>query len=145
VHGLRKAVTAERLAELFEQEVFKHAYVHHGLPKDIVSDRDVRFQSDFWKPFNDKLGIKLNMSTAKHPQTDGQTERANGILEDTLRHFEFVGPYQTNWDEYLAVAEFAINNAWSQSTQTTPFTRNYGQHPDTPVTLQLRAHNPAVN
>jgi hypothetical protein len=139
VAACTKTVTAERLAELFEQEVFKH----HGIPKDIVSDRDVRFQSDFWKSFNDKLAIKLNMSTAKHPQTDGQTERANGILEDTLRHF--VGPYQTNWDEYLAVAEFAMNNAWSQSTQTTPFMLNYGQHPDTPVTLQLRAHNPAVN
>jgi transposase InsO family protein len=82
VAACTKTVTAEQLAELLEQEVFKH----HGIPKDIVSDRDVRFQSDFWKSFNDKLGIKLNMSTAKHPQTDGQTERANGILEDTLRH-----------------------------------------------------------
>jgi hypothetical protein len=139
VAACTKTVTAERLAELFEQEVFKH----RGIPKDIVSDRDVRFQSDFWKSFNDKLGIKSNMSTAKHPQTDEQTERANGILEDTLRHF--VGPSQTDWDEHLAVGEFAMKNAWSQSTQTTPFMLNYGQHPDTPVTLQLRAHNPAVN
>jgi hypothetical protein len=83
------------------------------------------------------------MSTAKHPQTDGRTERANGILEDTLRHF--VRPYQTNWEEYLDVAEFVMNNAWSQSTQTTPCMPNHGQHPDTPITLQLRAHNPAVN
>jgi hypothetical protein len=139
VAACTKTVTAERLAELFEQEVFKH----HGIPKGIVSDRDVRSQSDFWKSFNGKLGIKLNMSTAKHPLTDGQTARANGILEDTLRHF--VGPYQTDWDEYLAVAEFAINNAWSQSTQTTPFMLSYGQHPDTPVTLQLGSHNPTVN
>jgi hypothetical protein len=134
-----KTVTAERLAELFEQEVFKH----HGLPKDIVSDRDVRFQSDFWKKFHTKMGTKLSMSTAKHPQSDGQTERANGILEDTLRHF--IGPYQTDWDEYLAVAEFAMNNAWNQSIQNTPFMLNYGQHPDTPATLPLRVQNPAVN
>jgi hypothetical protein len=100
-----KTATAERLAEIFEHEVFKH----HGMPTDIVSDRDIRFQSEFWKTVHSRLGIKLSMSTAKHPQTDGQTERANGVLEDTLRHF--VGPYQTDWDEYLAVAEFAMNNA----------------------------------
>lgn len=134
-----KTVTAEQLAEIFEHAVFKH----HGVPDAIVSDRDVRFQADFWKVVFDKLGTKLRMSTAKHAQTDGQTERANQVLEDTLRHF--VGPYQTDWDDYLAIAEFAMNNAWNASVRNTPFMLNYGQHPNTPAIQRLRHQNPAVN
>jgi hypothetical protein len=134
-----KTVSAERLAEIFEREVFKH----HGIPSDIVSDTDVRFQSDFWKSIHKHLGTKLSMSTAKHPQSDGQTEKMNSVLEDTLRHF--VGPYQTNWDEYLAMAEFAINNAWNQSIDNTPFMLNCGQNPDTLEVVALRSMNPAVN
>jgi hypothetical protein len=125
-------VTAEGLAEIFEREVFKH----HGIPKDIVSDRDFRFQSNLWK-------MVQKMSKAQHPQSDGQTEKANGILEDTLRHF--VGPYQTDWDDYLAVAEFAMNNSWNQSIPNTPFMLNFGQHPDTPSALALRSKNPPVD
>jgi hypothetical protein len=71
------------------------------------------------------------------------TERASGILEDTLRHF--VGPYLTDWDEYLAIADFAMNNAWNQSIQKTPLKLNFGQHPDTPEGLGLRSRNPIVN
>lgn len=134
-----KTVTAEQLAEIFEHEVFKH----HGIPEAIVSDRDVRFQADFWKAVFGKLGTKLCMSTAKHAQTDGQTERANQVLEDTMRHF--VGPYQTNWDEFLSIAEFAMNNAWNSSVRNTPFMLNYGQHPNTPAIQRVRNQNPAVN
>jgi hypothetical protein len=141
------SVTAERLEEVFEQEMFKH----HGLPSDIVSGRDVRFQSEFWKTVHDRLDIKLSgsMSTAnyKHPQndphSDGQTEGAHGILKDTLRHF--VGAYQTDWDDYLAVAEFPMNNARNQSIQDAPLMLNFGQHPDTPEVVALRGRNPAVN
>jgi hypothetical protein len=141
VHGsaCTKSVTAERLEEIFAHEVLKH----HGLPSDIVSDRDVCFQSEFWKTVHNRLGVKLSMSTAEHPQSDGQTARANGILEDTLRHF--VGPYQTDWGAYLAVAEFAMNNAWNQRIQNTPFMFKFGQHPDTPEVVALPGRNPAVN
>jgi hypothetical protein len=89
------------------------------------------------------LGIQLRLSTARHPQTDGQSENANGILEDTLRHF--VGPYQDNWEELLPVVEFAMNNAWNTSIQNTPFMLNYGKIPDTPVISTLRSRIPAVN
>jgi hypothetical protein len=92
---------------------------------------------------DNRLGIKLNRSTAKHPQTDGQAENANGILEDTLRHF--VGPYQNDWDELLPVAEFAMNNAWNKSIQNTPFMLNYGQNPNMPTVAFLRTRNPKVN
>ena len=134
-----KKVTGERMAELFQDHVWKH----HGIPQSIVSDRDVRFQSQLWRELNRKFGCRLDMSSAMHPQTDGQTERTNRVLEDTLRHF--VGPYQTDWDTLLSVAEFAMNNAWNESFQNTPFMLNYGQHPDTPAVARLRSRNPAVN
>jgi hypothetical protein len=108
-----------------------------------VSDRDVRFTSQVWQELHKCLGIQLRMSTARHPQTDGQSENANGILEDTLRHF--VGPYQDNWEELLPVVEFAMNNAWNTSIQNTPFMLNYGQNPDTPIISTLRSRIPAVN
>ena len=71
------------------------------------------------------------MSTAFHPQTDGQTERSNRILEDMLRHF--VGPYHDDWDKHLPLAEFAVNNAWQESVRATPFMLNSGQDPLTPL------------
>lgn len=73
------------------------------------------------------------MSTANHPESDGQTERANRVMEEVLRHY--VGADQTNWDRYLPLCEFAINNSWNQneSTKSTPFYLNYGRHPRVPV------------
>ena len=82
------------------------------------------------------------MSTAYHPQTDGQTERVNGVLEDTLRHV--VGPFQQDWDELLAQVEFALNNSWHHSIRNTPFMLNYGQNPDDPIVSNLRSLNPNI-
>ena len=133
-----KTVTGVGLAVLYNAYVLKL----HGFPKDIVSDRDVRFKG-FWRSLHELHGIKLRMSTPLHAQTDGQTENANGVLEDTLRHF--VGPFQQDWDECLPAAEFAMNNAWNSSVRNTPFMLNYGQHPDTPATIGIRSQNPEVN
>ena len=133
-----KTVNGIGLAYLYQNYVVKH----HGFPQSIVSDRDVRFKG-FWRALQDINGVKLKMSTARHAQTDGQTENANGVLEDTLRHF--TGPYQNDWDEHLAAAEFAMNNAWNSSVKNTPFMLNYGQHPHTPATLEVASQNPAVN
>ena len=83
------------------------------------------------------------MSIAYHPQTDGQTERVNGVLEDTLRHF--VGPYQNDWDGLMAPVEFALNNSWHHSLPNTPFTLNYGRVPEDPTVAKLRRRNPGVN
>ncbi len=94
--------TAEETAALFRDRIF----VLHGMPQVIVSDRDVKFTSAFWKELHRLLGIKLSMSTAYHPQTDGQTERMNRTLEDMLRHF--INRNHTDWDQHLAPAEFAI-------------------------------------
>ena len=76
------------------------------------------------------MGTKLAMSTAFHPQTDGQTERANRTLEDMLR--AFVSYRQDNWDQYLSTAEFACNNAPNASTGMSPFHVNYGRDPYNP-------------
>lgn len=133
-----KSVNGVGLAHLYRDYVQKH----HGFPKCIVSDRDVRYNG-FWQALHDLNNVDLSRSTAKHAQTDGQTENANGVLEDVLRHY--TGPYQNDWDEHLAVAEFAMNNAYNSSVKNTPFMLNYGQHPNTPETLEVASHNPKVN
>jgi IS30 family transposase len=73
--------TGEQLATLYMEKIV----CFHGVPKKIVSDRGSQFTSHFWKAVHESLGTKLNFSTAYHPQTDGQTERTNQILEDMLR------------------------------------------------------------
>jgi hypothetical protein len=102
-----------------------------GLPRDIVSDRDPRFLSDFWKQLHAALGTKLNFSTAYHPQTDGQTERVNRVIGDFLR--AYVSPYQTDWDLFLPSAAFAINTAQHASTGRTPFEMCQGWNPADPL------------
>jgi hypothetical protein len=80
------------------------------------------------------------MSTAFHPESDGQTERMNRVLEETLRHY--VNARQSNWCELLPMAEFAINNSWNESVQNTPFFLNYGQHPQTPMSVSSQSTVP---
>jgi hypothetical protein len=139
IEASTKSITSEGLAELFESRVIRY----HGVPQTLVSDRDIRFRSALWQKALDTWGIKHCRSTGKHPQTDGQTENANGVLEDTLRHF--VGPYQSNWDKLLPAAEFAMNNSVNVSTGETPFMLNFGQNPDTPLTVVLRGMNPHID
>ena len=91
-------LTARECAALIRDESFSL----HGMPKDIVSDRDVKFTSDFWRELHALLGTRLNMSSAYHPQSDGQTERMNRVLEDMLRHF--VNSHHDDWDDFLASA-----------------------------------------
>ena len=105
----------------------------HGAPQELVTDRDPRFISAFWTEACQLMQIKRSMSTAYHPQSDGQTERINRILEDMLRHY--VRPSQTDWDKHLPLVEFAINNAYQESVKATPFMLNHGQHPHTPASI----------
>ena len=89
--------------------------------------------SEFWRALFNLLGTQLNISTAFHPQTDGQTERTNRQLEQVLRHY--VNAQHDNWDDMLAVAEFAINNYTSAATGHSPFFLDTGMQPRTPLTL----------
>ena len=82
----------------------------HGVPKTIISDRGTQFVAQFWEQLQEALETKLIRSSAYHPQTDGQTERVNQILEDMLR--ACVIHYDKNWDKCLALAEFSYNNSY---------------------------------
>lgn len=122
-------VTAPQLAKLFFDEIVRH----HGVPSSIISDRDPRFTSSFWQQLWKQLGTKLAMSTAYHPQTDGQTERANRTIEEMLR--AYVNSKQNDWDQHLTAVEIAYNNSKQMSTGFSPFYLNYGQHPSTPLSV----------
>jgi hypothetical protein len=115
--------TASDLARIFAREVWKY----HGLPADIVSDRDSRFTSGVWTEFLQLSGIRSRMSTAFHPQTDGQTERLNQTIEAYLR--TFVNHEQDDWVNLLPMAEFAYNNSATTATGLSPFYANFGFHP----------------
>ena len=91
-------------------------------------DRDSKFTSRFWKALMALLEIKTKLSTAFHPQTDGQTERTNQTLEQYLRHY--VSYQQDNWATLLPLAEFAYNNSPSETTSVSPFFANKGYHPN---------------
>ena len=92
------------IAKIFMKDIFKL----RGFPKAIISDRDVKFTSNFWKGLFVDLGTKLNFSTDYHPQTDGQIERVNQVLEDMLRMYVIEKP--TKWEAYLHLVEFSYNN-----------------------------------
>ena len=122
-----KTVTAAECARLLFNTVFRH----RGLPRVLVSDRDPRFVSRVWHDLFSSVGTKLNLSTAYHPQTDGQSERTIQTLEGLLRGV--IHPLQDDWVQHLPNVEFAYNNSTSSSTSTTPFYANLGYDPATPV------------
>nr|AAL78107.1 Putative polyprotein [Oryza sativa]AAM47295.1 Putative polyprotein [Oryza sativa Japonica Group]AAP52470.1 retrotransposon protein, putative, Ty3-gypsy subclass [Oryza sativa Japonica Group] len=119
--------TGKRLAELYLARIM----CLHGVPRKIVSDRGSQFTSKFWQKLQEELGTRLNFSTAYHPQTDGQTERVNQILEDMLRAcaLDFGGA----WDKSLPYAEFSYNNSYQASLQMAPFEALYGRKCRTPL------------
>ena len=99
----------------------------HGLPQNIISDRGSTFVSKFWTQLCSALDVKRKLSTAYHPETDGQTENANQQLEQYLRHF--INYVQDNWVSYLPLAELAHNSRINSSTRKSPFEANYGFQP----------------
>ena len=103
----------------------------HGIPLDIISDRDGRFISHFWQSLQSALGTLLNLSTAYHPQTDGQFKRTIQSLEDMLRCF--VLDYGGNWDSHLPLIEFSYNNSYHTSMDMAPFEALYGRKCRSPV------------
>jgi hypothetical protein len=106
-----------------------------GLPVRFISDRDPKFTANFWESFWKALGTTLSMSTAYHPQTDGQTENANKVLEIMLR--SRVDFDQKDWDTHLAAAELAINNAKNETTGYSPFYLFYGREATLPLDLAI--------
>ena len=124
-------ITAKQSAIVFMDTVFRL----HGLPLALVSDRDPRFTSRFWRTVFNLLGSKLSMSTSDHPETDGQTERVNRVLVDLLKSYAHSFD---RWIDFLPMMEFAINNSVHASTGMTPFYVNGLRHPRLPVHLHGR-------
>ncbi|WVZ97229.1 hypothetical protein U9M48_042779 [Paspalum notatum var. saurae] len=116
-----------KLAELYISKIV----CLHGVPKRIISNRGSQFTSRFWEQLHDSLDTKLRFSTAYHPQTDGQTERTNQILEDMLRACAI--QYSTSWDKCLPYAEFSYNNSYQVSLKKSPFEALYGKRCRTPL------------
>ena len=116
-----EGASAEGLARLFWDNVWKL----HRLPESVVSDRGPQFAVELTKELNRMLGIKTKLSTAFHPQTDGQTERMNQELEQYLQFF--IEHRQKDWPEWMAAVEFAINNKVYMATKMSPFMANYGR------------------
>ncbi|KAH7465047.1 hypothetical protein FOMA001_g16877 [Fusarium oxysporum f. sp. matthiolae] len=114
---------AEDTARYYLKEVWKL----HGLPQTIISDRGPQFVAEFWKKLTQQLSINSLLSTAYHPETDGQTERLNAILEQYLR--AYVSYLQDDWSRWLPLAEFAANSLKSETTGMSPFFANYGFNP----------------
>ncbi|KAL0551938.1 hypothetical protein IC582_011031 [Cucumis melo] len=123
----KSTYTASKWAQLYMSEIVRL----HGVPVSIVSDRDARFTSKFWKGLQTAMGTRLDISTAFHPQTDGQTERLNQVLEDMLRAcaLEFPG----SWDSHLHLMEFAYNNSYQATIGMAPFEALYGKCCRSPV------------
>ena len=118
---MRKTSDLSSLARLYLKEIVRL----HGAPCSIVSDRDSRFASRFWTSLQEALGTKISMSTAYHPQSDGQTERTIQTLEDMLR--ACVLDFGGSWEEHLHLVEFAYNNSYHSSIGMAPFEALYGR------------------
>ena len=118
---VREDYTAEDLSYIILDNVIRL----HGIPARYITDRDKLFKSTYWKTLTSAMGTKHKMSTAYHPQTDGQTERSNQELEIYLRHF--VNKRHDNWVSLLPLAEMAINNRKSSTTGFSPAMANYGR------------------
>ncbi|GJZ95924.1 putative reverse transcriptase domain-containing protein [Tanacetum coccineum] len=116
-----------RLARLYLNEIVPR----HGVPISIISDRDSRFTSRFWQSMQEALGTRLDMSTAYHSQTDGQSERTIQTLEDILR--ACVWDFRGSWDVHLPLVEFSYNNSYHSSVRCALFEALYGRRCRSPI------------
>ncbi|GJR27877.1 reverse transcriptase domain-containing protein [Tanacetum coccineum] len=125
--AIREDYSTEKLAKIYIDEIV----ARHGVPVSIISDRDGRFTSRCWQTVQKALGTRLDMSTAYHPQTDGQSERTIQTLEDMLR--ACVIDFGGSWDVHLPLAEFSYNNSYHSSIRCAPFEALYGRKCRSPI------------
>ncbi|GKE33555.1 putative reverse transcriptase domain-containing protein [Tanacetum coccineum] len=123
----KKTDTMEKLTQHYLKEIV----CRHGVPISIILDRDSHFTSRFWKSLQKSLGISLDLSTAYHPQTDGQRERTIQTLEDMLR--ACVIDFGSSWDRHLPLVEFSYNNSYHASIKVAPYEALYGRKCRSPV------------
>ena len=116
---IKRTFSMDQYAEMYVSEIVRL----HGVPLSIVSDRDPKFTSNFWKSLHKAIGTQLRFSTAFHPQTDGQSERTIQTLEDMLR--ACVMDFQSSWDKNLPLVEFSYNNSFHASIGMVPYEALY--------------------
>ncbi|GKC72366.1 putative reverse transcriptase domain-containing protein [Tanacetum coccineum] len=124
---IRETNLMDKLARMYLKEVV----TRHGIPLSIICDRDPRFASNFWRSLQNALGTSLDMSTAYHPQTDGQSERTIQTLEDMLRACAI--DFGKGWVNHLPLVEFSYNNSYHASIKAAPFEALYGRKCRSPV------------
>ncbi|GJT13798.1 putative reverse transcriptase domain-containing protein [Tanacetum coccineum] len=124
---MRETDPMDKLARMYLKEVV----TRHGIPLSIICDRDPRFASNFWRSLQNALGTSLDMSTAYHPQTDGQSERTIQTLEDMLRACAI--DFGKGWVNHLPLVEFSYNNSYHASIKAAPFEALYGRKCRSPV------------
>ncbi|GKF36577.1 putative reverse transcriptase domain, ribonuclease H-like domain, aspartic peptidase domain protein, partial [Tanacetum coccineum] len=124
---MRETDPMDKLVRLYLKEVV----TRHGIPVSIICDRDPRFTSNFWRSFQKAMGTRLDMSTAYHPETDGQSERTIQTLEDMLR--ACVIDFGNGWEGHLPLIEFSYNNSYHASIKASPFEALYGRKCRSPV------------
>ena len=134
--------TTDKASDL-AQQFFSQVVSRHGFPNDIVSDRGATFTSSFWQQVLKQSKVTPLLSTAFHPQTNGQTERVNQTLEQYLR--VYTDHLQSDWSSLLPTAELAYNNTSHSSTSQSPFYTVYGRHPRFDVTLSEPVNVPAAH
>ncbi|GJS18001.1 putative reverse transcriptase domain-containing protein [Tanacetum coccineum] len=117
--------------EKLTRQYLKEVVSRHGVPISIISDRDSKFTSHFWKSLNEALGTQLDMSTTYHPHTDGQSERTIQTLEDMPR--ACVINFGKCWDRHLPLVEFSYNNSYHTSIKAAPFEALYGRKCRSPI------------
>ncbi|GJU07648.1 hypothetical protein Tco_1124078 [Tanacetum coccineum] len=117
--------------EKLTRQYLKEVVSRHGVPVSIISDRDGRFVSQFWQSLQEAFGTQLDMSTAYHPETDGQSERTIQTLEDMLR--ACVIDFGKGWDRHLPLIEFSYNNSYHTSIKAAPFEALYGRKCRSPI------------
>ena len=128
---VKQTITASEIAQVYWTNIGRR----HGVPRSIVGDRDPKFVSECWQGLWSLLGTKLRMSSTYHPQTDGQSETMNRVVELILRCIMHESKEMDHWETILAIVEFVVNNSPVQSTRYSPFYFNYGYHPCTPVDI----------
>ncbi|GKA14736.1 putative reverse transcriptase domain-containing protein [Tanacetum coccineum] len=124
---IRENDPLDKLARLYLNRIV----ARHGIPASIICDRDGRFTSNFWRSFQKALGTDISMSTAYHPETDGQSERTIQTLEDMLR--ACVIDFGKGWVKHLPLAEFSYNNSYHASIKAAPYEALYGRKCRSPV------------
>ena len=115
------------ITNIFMKEIFRL----HGIPRVVISDRDVKLTSTFWKTFFSGLGTQIQISTTYHPQIDREIERVNQVLEDMLHMFVMQKSHK--WEDYLPLVEFVCNNGHHESLSMSPFEVLYGRKCKVPI------------